>query len=204
MYRDPLPFLGSLGCLPVLGYLRCLPVAQSLIQSWVPRLHSGRCIVHFFSSYGYASFSSFLLQSLRFFLVTTCSPHASTQYFALNSRMKRGSLQGGVRPATASAIARDIGTCDNLTDHSSLAMPRSLQHRIKALLLHPSVAVGTPLGSKYSCSPRATETKRPRQTRPYSREMILLPTFVSPRGARPHPPGPNDLFSIRRYLISGR
>lgn len=68
-----------------------------------------------------------------FFLVGTCSANTSTQYFALNSRMKRGS-------------------------QSSLAMPRSLQHRISALLFTASVAVGMPLGSKYSCSPRATAT----------------------------------------------
>jgi hypothetical protein len=41
---------------------------------------------------------------------------------------------------------------------SSDAMPRSLQHRIKALDLQPSVAVGIPSGSKYCCSPRAIET----------------------------------------------
>jgi hypothetical protein len=34
------------------------------------------------------------------------------------------------------------------TNQSSLAIPRSLQHRINALLLHPSVAVGIPDGSK--------------------------------------------------------
>jgi hypothetical protein len=42
---------------------------------------------------------------------------------------------------------------------SSLAMPRSLQQRMSALLLHPSVAVGIPFGSKYSCSPRAMLTR---------------------------------------------
>jgi hypothetical protein len=41
---------------------------------------------------------------------------------------------------------------------SSLAIPRSLQHLINALLLHASVAVGIPEGSKYSCSPLATAT----------------------------------------------
>lgn len=47
----------------------------------------------------------------------------------------------------------------SITIHqSSLAIPRSLQHRIKALLLQPSVAVGMPEGSKYSCSPRAMPT----------------------------------------------
>jgi hypothetical protein len=87
---------------------------------------------------------------------------------------------------------------------SSLATPRSLQHLMSAFDLHPSVAVGTPDGSKYSCSPLAMETSLPKQTRPYSLDTILLPTFVSPLGASPHPPGPNALFSILRYLISGR
>ncbi len=44
------------------------------------------------------------------------------------------------------------------THHSSLAIPRSLQQRMSALLLHASVAVGMPFGSKYSCSPRAMPT----------------------------------------------
>jgi len=51
------------------------------------------------------------------------------------------------------------------TDHSSLAIPKSLQHRIKALLLHASVAVAIPAASKYSCSPRAmaTSLQRPQK-----------------------------------------
>jgi hypothetical protein len=44
------------------------------------------------------------------------------------------------------------------THQSSLAIPRSLQHRIRAFDLQASVAVGTPDGSKYSCSPRAIDT----------------------------------------------
>lgn len=42
--------------------------------------------------------------------------------------------------------------------HSSLAIPKSLQQRMRALLLHASVAVAIPLGSKKSCSPRAIAT----------------------------------------------
>ena len=109
------------------------------------------------------------------------------------------------------------------THHSSLAIPRSLQQRIRALLLHASVAVGMPFGSKYSCSPRAIPTSLhmqrgqvtceqhrawrthlPRQTNAYSLLTLRAPTDVSLRGANPHPPGPNALFSTRRYLISGR
>ena len=131
-----------------------------------------------------------------FLLVGTCSANTSTQYCFLNSRMNRGS-------------------------HSSLAIPRSLQQRIRALLLQASVAVGIPEGSKYSCSPRAIPTSlenqglrliylryssahRPRQTRAYSRLTTFGPTLVSLRGARPQPPGPKALFKILRYLISGR
>ena len=44
----------------------------------------------------------------------------------------------------------------------------------------------------------------PRHTNAYSRLTVLGPTFVSLRAARPHPPGPNAVFKIRRYLISGR
>ena len=41
---------------------------------------------------------------------------------------------------------------------SSLAIPKSLQHLMRALLLHPSAAVGIPEGSKYSFSPLAMAT----------------------------------------------
>lgn len=77
---------------------------------------------------------SFLLQSFLFLPLFASSTHTSTQCFALKVRMKRGS-------------------------QSSEAIPRSLQHRISALDLAPSVAVATPSGEKYSCSPRAVETK---------------------------------------------
>jgi hypothetical protein len=45
---------------------------------------------------------------------------------------------------------------------------------------------------------------RPPQTRPYSLVTSLPVTIVSPLGARPQPPGPNVLFNMRLYLISGR
>lgn len=75
------------------------------------------------SLYGYSNDSPFLSQIFFFFLVTWCSPNFSSQCFFLNILIQRGS-------------------------QSSLAIPRSLQHRIKALDLQPSVAVGIPLGSK--------------------------------------------------------
>lgn len=89
--------------------------------------------------------------STDFFFVGTCSANTSMQYLALNSRMKRGSLNNSL------SKARKIQRY-SITDQSSLATPRSLQHLINALLLHASVAVGIPEGSKYSCSPRATAT----------------------------------------------
>lgn len=49
---------------------------------------------------------------------------------------------------------------------SSLAIPKSLQQRIRALLLHASVAVAIPEGSKYSCSPLAIATNL--ESRPIS------------------------------------
>ena len=82
---------------------------------------------------GYLTASSFLMTIFLFFLVATCSTHTSLVYLLLNSRI-------------------------NLGSHSSLAIPKSLQHRIRAFDLHPSVAVGMPSGSKYCCSPRAIET----------------------------------------------
>lgn len=69
----------------------------------------------------------------HFFFDVACSAKTSTQCFALNERMKAGS-------------------------HSSEAIPRSFEHLIRAFDLQPSVAVGIPLGSKYSCSPLATDT----------------------------------------------
>lgn len=72
------------------------------------------------------------LASTHFLPVLASSTKTSTQYFCLNCRMKRGS-------------------------QSSDAMPKSLQHRMRALDLAPSEAVAMPFGSKYSCSPRAVE-----------------------------------------------
>lgn len=48
------------------------------------------------------------------------------------------------------------------------------------------------------------ETDLPSATSAYSLVTALDVTVVSPLGANPHPPGPNALFSILRYLISGR
>lgn len=87
----------------------------------------------------------------HFRLLTICSVNTSTQYLALNSRMNLGSL--------SCQLSLCLHTQQRLlAHHNSLAIPKSLQHRIRALLLHASVAVGMPEGSKYSCSPRATET----------------------------------------------
>lgn len=129
---------------------------------------------------GYSNLSLFFfLQSFFLFFFTACSTNTSTQCCFLKSRIKVGS-------------------------QSSLAIPKSLQHRIRALDLQASVAVAIPDGSKYSCSPRATDTNRPRHTKPHSLLTILGPTSVSPRGAKPHPPGPNAAFNVRLYFISGR
>lgn len=81
---------------------------------------------------GYLITSSFLIQCFRLFLVTWCSTIVSLALLARNLRM-------------------------NLGSHSSEAIPRSLQQRIRAFDLHPSVAVGIPSGSKYCCSPRAMD-----------------------------------------------
>lgn len=44
----------------------------------------------------------------------------------------------------------------------------------------------------------------PSATRAYSLVTAFAVTMVSPLGARPQAPGPNALFNILRYLISGR
>jgi hypothetical protein len=51
---------------------------------------------------------------------------------------------------------------------------------------------------------RSFNTYLPCATKAYSRVTVLAVTMVSPRGARPQAPGPNALFKIRRYLISGK
>ena len=79
--------------------------------------------VIFVSLKGYLGSSSFLNEIFFFFLVTTCSTQISRPFSRRNLRMNRGS-------------------------HNSDAMPRSLQHLIKAFDLQPSVAVGMPSGSK--------------------------------------------------------
>lgn len=83
---------------------------------------------------GHFTSSSLRIQCFRRFLVVRCSTIVSRASSLRNFLMNRGS-------------------------HNSLAMPRSLQHRIRALDLQPSVAVGMPSGSKYCCSPRATEMR---------------------------------------------
>ena len=95
--------------------------------------HIPKPIYNFTSLKGYLGLSSFLSTIFLFFFVLACSTQISFVILLVNSLMKRGS-------------------------QSSDAMPRSLQHRIKALDLQPSVAVGIPSGSKYCCSPRAIET----------------------------------------------
>lgn len=95
---------------------------------------------------------SFLLQSFFFLFWTTCSAHTSTQCFFLNLRIKVGSL---VIERQYQDHTKRGKSCPY---HSSDAIPRSLQHRINALLLHPSDAVGRPVISKKSCSPLAWDT----------------------------------------------
>lgn len=88
-----------------------------------------RCLSAFFVS----SFDTGLVVWTHFLPVFASSTNTSTQCFFLKSRMKRGS-------------------------QSSEAIPRSLQHRMRAFDFAPSEAVAIPLGSKYSCSPRAVAT----------------------------------------------
>lgn len=82
---------------------------------------------------GYFNSSSFLMKCFLLLFVTTCSTSVSLAISFINFLMNRGS-------------------------HNSDAMPRSLQQRMRAFDLHPSVAVGIPSGSKYCCSPRAIDT----------------------------------------------
>lgn len=82
---------------------------------------------------GYFNSSSFLIKCFLLFFVMTCSTTISLPISFMYLLMNRGS-------------------------QSSDAMPRSLQQRMRALDLQPSVAVGMPSGSKYCCSPRAIET----------------------------------------------
>lgn len=98
---------------------------------------------------GYLNSSSFLIKCFRLFFVTWCSTIISLPISDMNFLMKRGS-------------------------HSSDAIPRSLQHRINAFDLQPSVAVGMPSGSKYCCSPRAIETNLP-----YLLVLCLVTTEVT-------------------------
>lgn len=93
-------------------------------------------------------------EAAYFFFCVTCSTIASVQYFFLKSLINVGSLQTGNISFRAKP-SEDISS----TDHSSLAIPRSLQHLSTAFDLHASIAVGIPSMEKYSCSPRATDTR---------------------------------------------
>ena len=115
-----------------LGYVHSLRLQMRLPCSYVPQ-HIPEPNYNLTSLCGYLALSSFLSTIFLFFFVLTCSTHISFVILFVNSLMKRGS-------------------------QSSEAIPKSLQQRIKALDLQPSVAVGIPSGSKYCCSPRAMET----------------------------------------------
>lgn len=113
-------------------------VPKDLFYAWVYT----RLSIYFVSLNGYLTASSFLNTIFFFFFVVTCSTQTSFVMSFVNVRM-------------------------NLGSQSSEAMPRSLQQRIRALDLQPSVAVGMPSGSKYCCSPRAMETSLQLQLVPF-------------------------------------
>ena len=98
---------------------------------------------------GYFTSSSLRMKCFLRFLVVTCSTNVSLPRSAMNLLM-------------------------NLGSHSSDAIPRSLQHRIRAFDLQPSVAVGMPSGSKYCCSPLAIDTSLWRY-----QNIVLSYDFVS-------------------------
>jgi len=112
--------------------------SQNLTRAFV-MLSCSACLLHeptlFEASLkGYGTFlTSFRITMSLLFFVVICSTHTCLLCSAMNRRMKTGS-------------------------HRSLAIPRSLQQRMRALDLQPSVAVGIPSGSKYCCSPRAMLT----------------------------------------------
>lgn len=120
--------------------------------------------------------------------------------------------EGRIPSSNTMSVSRSYKKRKRYPYHSSDAIPKSLQHRINALLLHPSDAVGRPVISKKSCSPLAWDTNLhsycqpflpflpssltsththtkylPWQTSAYSREMFFLLMEWSPRGARPQP-----------------
>ena len=153
----------------------------------------------------------------HFFLVVACSANTSTQWVALNSRMNRGSLRAG---GSAHRCGHDIRALPEFTsDPEVLAASHQRitlagfgggwdSRRVKIFLFAPC--------NPYQPGDYPPKLQHvvnrlggfsgylPRHTSAYSLLTILGPTFVSLRGARPHPPGPNALLRMRRYLISGR
>jgi len=114
---------------------------------------------HLFTAWkGYVTSASLSFQIWRRFLETTCSTQTSSQCCFLKSRMKRGS-------------------------HSSDAIPRSLQHRVSALDLQPSPAVGIVSSEKYVHSPRAIATNLSRHGAMLA--PILPKTSIGPETYRP-------------------
>lgn len=119
---------------PALSYFPYISFLKWIFDTiQYPRLIANELRIYFTSLYGYLTTSSFLLTIFLFFFVVTCSTQTSVVMSVKHFLINRGS-------------------------QSSDAIPRSLQHRIRALDLQPSVAVGIPSGSKYCCSPRAIET----------------------------------------------
>lgn len=129
-YLQPVGLGRSLCCVLKSGihYLSWLcdsrsPIVQAHIFSFcLPHILTAQA-PNLDSLYGYLTSSSFRYHNCFFFLVGTCSTQTCFARSFMNFRTNRGS-------------------------QSSLATPKSLQHRIMALDLHPSVAVGMPSGEK--------------------------------------------------------
>ena len=155
------------------------------------------------------------LELTYFFLVGTCSANTSTQYFSLNSRMNRGSLQYEmlfelIHKYGKVHVPKFTGNTKILTaPHQSIAFAclrcRWNTRRVKVILFSPSDGDKSRFQSTGAFSALTErQTYLPWQTRAYSRLTIFGLTLVSPRGASPQAPGPNALLRTRRYLISGK
>lgn len=150
----------------------------------------------------------------HFLLVTTFSANTSTQWAALNSRMYRGSLgRTGQRSEMDRILQANTPefTCNAevlATPHQRIALAgfgRSWNSRgVEVLLLAPCDRYQPRNYLSISQGRLDRSGHLPRHTSAYSLLTTFGPTFVSLRGASPHPPGPKALLRMRRYLISGR
>ena len=199
--------------------IRQLSVARTAVaNAWIPRpWPAGRVELFLHSFHTPVNFGSVFFRNIFFLSISTTAvkkkQNTSQSSLVALRRVRNPSLNHMLRlelPDERWIPARELCSplCRTKAHQRLSAIPRSLQHRIRAFDLAASCALAMPVWSKYSDSPRATATRlasvhqtvrcqgecatyRPRHTKPHSRVTCRSVICDPPRGASPQPPGPN-------------